>query len=104
MVNVSQSLENDYLRMWQPLVHFDRQPQRRKNVGISHCEEGWGRNLIEPVESIVECAGIALGLECVDRHIVFMSLGLVLYHLNKMLFVIRSGGNPQLKELYKSGR
>src|SRR5258706_15066399 len=49
-------------------------------------------------------ASITLGLKCMQWHIVFLSLDLVLHHLIKMLFVIRGRGNPQLKELDKIGR
>ena len=58
MVNMPQSSEYNDFGTGYPLVHFDCQPQRRENIGIANREEGWGRDLIEPVESIMECAGI----------------------------------------------
>src|SRR5262245_41071536 len=52
----------------------------------------------------MHAAGITLGLKCMRWHMVLLGLGLISYHLMKMLCVMRGRGNPQLKELGKIGR
>src|SRR6266508_45947 len=104
MMDMSQSFENDYLGTRQPLVHFECQPQGSKDIGIPNCEEGPGCYHVKAVERIMRNAGITLGLKCIYWHIVCLSLPLILHHLIKILFVIRGGGNPQLKKLGKIGR
>src|SRR5258706_2611404 len=101
---MSQPFENDHLGTGHPLVHFDCQPQRSKDIGIPNHKKGRSCYLVKPIESVMHNASITLGLKCMQWHIVFLSLDLVLHHLIKMLFVITCRGNPQLKELRKISR
>src|SRR5262245_45218347 len=101
---MSQSFEKEHLGTGYSLIHFSCEPYRSKDVGIPNGEKCRGCYLVKPVNSIMHGTGITLGLKCMQRHIVFLSLGLISYHLIKMLLIIRSGCNPQLKELDKIGR
>ena len=65
MMRVRASRKHDKLGAGDRLVQGLRERERRENIRLSGCNEGWGSQRLQPIECVMGNACVDLPLECI---------------------------------------